>query len=352
MSLSIHKHNYITQNTGWTRGLTFLQLSKLDPSKTITIQRDFTREFVRRFLWLKQMIRGAIVDKDIFGIKESDNPLVLVVNALPNVKELLAQIKSRQFAFQRSDKKIQSFMNWLEEMEEKSILEIEHRPGAARGMEQAWNDVYIRHAYQKGIARAKEELRAAGYTIPSFSPDAVQDVAIAFNQPIHSDRAALAYTRSFTDLKGITKAMDTQISRVLADGLAAQYSPLKIARNIVDRVDKIGLSRAKMLARTEVVRAHHAANMAEYKQAQAVGVKLVAEWVTAGNPCEKCQALANKKYFKMDDAENMLPLHPNCRCAIVPVPMDFIESEEAKKIRRRIKGNELQALGGKSSGIK
>jgi SPP1 gp7 family putative phage head morphogenesis protein len=346
-----HQHNHAAQSPTIlaTGRFTFSALSKLDPSKTGKIQLYFMREAARRVLWLKQVIRGALVEKDVLGIgKEVTPPITLA--KLPDVKTLIAQLKKNAFAFPRSDKKVAAFMRWLEEMEDMSLLEITYRPGAARGFEEAWSDVYIRHAYQKGIAKAREELRAAGYTIPSFSPDDAQDVAIAFNQPFHADRVGLAFTRSFNDLKGITRAMDAQISRVLADGLAAGYGPLKIAKEIADRVDKIGLARAKTLARTEVMKAHHSANMGEYRQAQAEGVELVAEWATAADPCPKCSALAKKKYYSLDDAEMLLPVHPNCRCAMIPVPMVFVPKDEARRIRRALRGNELEVLGGKGSG--
>jgi SPP1 gp7 family putative phage head morphogenesis protein len=338
MSLALHQHNHVAQGPGWTKGLTFLQLSKLDPSKTLSIQKGFIREAARRFRWLKQVVKGAVVEKDVLDIGKDEHGLEhFTTLALPDAKAVIAGLKKKQYSFPRSDKKIAAFMRWLEEMEEQGILEITYRPGAARGFEEAWSDVYIRHAYQKGIARARDELVAAGYEIPTFSADKVQDVSIAFNQPIHSDRLGLAFTRSFTDLKGITKAMDTQISRVLADGLGAGYGPLQIARNIVDRIDKIGLSRAKTLARTEVMRAHHSANMAEYRQAQAIGVKLVAEWVTAADPCERCAALAKRKYYSLDDAENLCPLHPNCRCVLVPLPLDFLDDKEKRKVKRALR---------------
>lgn len=326
-------HAHHSREPGWTSGLTFAQLSKLDPSKMLPISREFMADAQRRFKWLMTVIWKAVVDLDVLDVggaaerSQVVTMMALRTAALMDPEDVIAQLKPKQYAFPRSAAKVEGFMGWLDEMEQKSVLEISRRPGAVRGMEQAWSDVYVHSAYQKGVARGREELRAAGYNVPSFSPDAGQDVSIAFNQPIHADRLGLAYTRSFTDLKGITKAMDTQISRVLSEGLAAGRGPMQIARDINDRVSKIGLTRAKTLARTEVMRAHHSANMGEYRNAQAMGIKMVAEWETGATPCDICSSLAQKRVWQIDEIEGMIPVHPNCQCVAVPLPADFAGKE-------------------------
>lgn len=329
------KHNHVHNSLapGWTKGLTFAQLQKVDPSHTLPIMRDFIREATRRFQWLIKVINAAIIDLDVLDIAEATERTQVValrrfqVLELPDVEDVLASVREKQYAFPRSSQKVSAFMKWIDEMEQRSVLEVFRRPGAARGMEEAWSDVYIRHAYQKGVARGRAELKAAGYKIPSFDSDPTKDVSLAMNQPIHVDRLGLAFTRSFTDLEGITKAMDTQISRTLADGLAAGYGPMKIAKNITDRVDKIGLTRAKTLARTEVIRAHHKANVGEYRQAQAMGIKIVAEWSTAATPCPLCSSLATRDYYTIEEIEDLIPVHPNCRCVALPMPLDFASEE-------------------------
>ena len=139
-----------------------------------------------------------------------------------------------------------------------------------------------------------------------------------FNAPIHVDRIGLLYTRTFSELKGITQAMDQQISRVLAQGIAEGRNPREIARILNNRVDKIGITRARALARTEIIRAHHQATIAEYKQFGVEGVKVKAEWLTAGyGVCPECSDLEGR-VFTLDKIEGMIPLHPNCRCVAIP----------------------------------
>ena len=82
--------------------------------------------------------------------------------------------------------------------------------------------------------------------------------------------------------------MDTQISKVLAQGIADGDSPAAIARKLnktigggLDLVTKTkaGITRtipaqvrAQTLARTEIIRAHHAATIQEYRNFGMAGV--------------------------------------------------------------------------------
>lgn len=162
----------------------------------------------------------------------------------------------------------------------------------------------------------------------------------------HVDRLGLIYTRVFEDLKGITNAMDAQISRVLAQGLADGDGPRLLARKLVATINgtnmgDLGITdtlgrfipakrRAEMLARTEVIRAHHLASIQEYRNFGVLDIKVMGEWRTAGDDrvCEKCASL-EKRIFTLDEIEPMIPLHPNCRCIALP----YVEELNKYKIK-------------------
>jgi hypothetical protein len=313
--MHVHAHKVDYAN------MTFLQLSQLDPSQTAGIQRSFMTESDFRFNWLARVITRAIVEKDVFGLRDQVIELILPVD------DVMKTVQTGMFDFPRSSQKVDGFMNWLDEMEQQSVLEVTRRPGAIRGVEEAWSDIYVRSSYVKGIGRGKRELRKANYNIPRLAPDPADEVRIAFNQPFHVDRVGLAYTRTFNDLKGVTREMDTQISRELAQGLAEGRGPLDIARSLTDRVEKIGRTRGRMVARTEVIRAHHSANIAEYKRAGVLGIKVMAEWETAGDPCPLCVDASLKSPYTIEEIEPLIPLHPNCRCVALPIPAELADKE-------------------------
>jgi SPP1 gp7 family putative phage head morphogenesis protein len=154
--------------------------------------------------------------------------------------------------------------------------------------------------------------------------------------PMHIDRIGLVYSRVYSELKGITNDMDKQISTILAQGLIDGKNPRDLARLLVRTItgpsgdlgitDSLGryipaARRAEMLARTEIIRAHHAATVQEYKNWGLEGVQVKAEWQTAGwNVCPQCANLQGK-IFSLTQIETMIPAHPNCRCCAVPVDM-------------------------------
>jgi hypothetical protein len=79
-----------------------------------------------------------------------------------------------------------------------------------------------------------------------------------------------------------------------------------------------------MIARTETIRAHHLANIQEYRNWAVAGVIVQAEWVTAGDNrvCLKCGEMAKAGPYTLDQIETMIPAHPMCRCIALPKPIN------------------------------
>ena len=173
----------------------------------------------------------------------------------------------------------------------------------------------------------------AGYEVPAL--EEVGGIEAAFNQPFHLDRVGLLYSRTFNELKGITTAMDQQISRVLSQAMADGKHPREMARlltrTISGPVGDLGLTdtlgrfipaerRAKIMARTETIRAHHQATVQEYRNWSVEGVKVKAEWQTAGDNrvCLECLDMEIGGPYTLDQIQNMIPRHPQCRCVALP----------------------------------
>lgn len=203
-------------------------------------------------------------------------------------------------------------MLWLQEQEIAQGLDVQRGADIASSAERAWSATYVQAAYVRGLNQAAARLRASGAVVEQRWLNA------AFRRPIHADRLGIAYTRVFTELRGITDAMDQQISRVLAEGLASGAAPATIARAIIDRVGRVGITRARMLARTEVINAHADATLNTYLEAGLEGVEVVAEWLTAADACPVCVALEAQGPYSIEEARGMIPAHPNCRCAWAP----------------------------------
>ena len=299
-------------------------LAQLDPSRTSGLRRRFEAQMAKRLRDLLRLIRQSIVDNDCFGIQPVTSTL----------QRALAAATPRQFAFERDTAaKVQAFLRWLKEQEALGILQVIFRPGTNTAISVGWTDLYIQAAYRQGIGRAQTEMLRAQLILP-FPGDLPGRTAVstAFNLPIHADRVGALYTRTFEDLKTVMDVVNTDIRRKLIDGLTTNLTrgiaegknPITIAREMVKDVasglDKIGLNRARMIARTEVIRAHHLASINEYRRADAaMTVAVQAEFRTAGDDrvCPECSALEGK-VFSLDEAESVIPVHVQCRCVMLP----------------------------------
>lgn len=333
-------------------------LQSSDPTHTLTLRTEFARDMAARFGRVRSDIRTSILHTaddghDCFGIEEAV-PQVAAAMAIDRIKayvalqavfsyasstpeqrrtlELNVPAAPRQFDFATTAEKVDAFMAWLEEQERNEIIEITYRPGTRRGLYEAWTDVYVQSAYARGVVRGRAELRRAGYDVQSVA-DTPGGVANIMNQPFHADRVGALYTRVFEDLKTVQSQMNAAIRRQVAEGLTVGLSrgvaegknPRVIARELYKDVehhlDKIGVTRARVIARTEVIRAHHIATIYEYRQADAemmVGVQ--AEWSTAGDHrvCQYCAGLEGQQ-FTLNEIEDKIPAHPNCRCVALPI---------------------------------
>jgi SPP1 gp7 family putative phage head morphogenesis protein len=300
------------------------------------LRRQFLTDINRRFNALKKSIKEVVVDQDSFGLSGDPQSIPRIVSNL-------------QFDFATTTEKVAAFNSWLREQQGLGVLEVVTRPNSRFGtqIQQPWTNAYINTAYRRGLARARTELKKRGYEIPeaaipgaALAGGSVAALGATLGGPVHIDRVGMLYTRTFSDLEGITAAMDAQISRILAQGLADGINARELGNQLGDRVDKIGRTRGRTLARTEIVRAHHQAMIEEYRAIGVGDVVISAEWGTAldGRVCEQCAPL-HGRVFTLDEIQRRIPLHPNCRCVALPFdPSDRRQIADAKKERKFARG--------------
>jgi SPP1 gp7 family putative phage head morphogenesis protein len=275
--------------------------SMSDPTKTISLRRTFISSINRRFRELKTKIMKYIV-----------------------VDNNLSPITINVFEYRNATEKYEKFMNWLKEQERLGILEMIVASVPYRNVptNQPWINTFLWTAYQKGMVQSRIELRANGLTnVPSFAATAGQFVSSPlFHAPFHSEAVGLLFTRGFTDLKGITQTMDARISRVLAQGMSEGLGAEHIARNINREVDKIGMIRARTMARTEIVKAYNDAKMNDYDAMEdVIGEEILVQWWTAQDERVRDPRHTSRhgKIYQKKDARRLVG-EPNCRCTLLP----------------------------------
>ena len=95
--------------------------------------------------------------------------------------------------------------------------------------------------------------------------------------------------------------------------------------------------KALEAARTGAVKARAGAVEAEAKIAQQIPARLLAigaEYVnvlTAGDDlvCQVCEDISEEGPYSLDEAQGLIPAHPNCRCAFVPAITDVQAAQAA-----------------------
>lgn len=295
-----------------------------DPTRTLTLRNRFSADMSARLRKLKAAIRRSVITNDCFGLKET-RPITLQQEY---GGQDLTPIPYQAFRFDRDPQKVEKFMAWLAQQEQLGLLELVPGDQLGVGTVAPWTNMYIQTAYQKGVARAITEMKKAGIPVPDVP------LSAAFNQPFHIDRVGLMFTRTFNELKGVTEAINQQMSRELAQGIADGINPRQLARKLTDAIDLPGIGnvspkvRADLIARTETIRAHHVATIQEYKNAGVEEVKILAEFTTAGDSrvCQRCKDIADGGPYTLEQIEPMIPVHPRCRC--IALPLDVTDEEE------------------------
>ncbi len=310
---------------------------KKDPTRTTTLQRRFMADMTRRFKKLSRNIQELVVDDDAFGLENT------------GVIRLNQQVPNQAWRFQSDAQKVKSYRRWLKNQVDALIL-----TPVGGLQDKPWTAPYIESAYKKGAIRAYTDLRAEELATAEtiFEGGKTEFIRTAFSQPVLASKMELLYTRAFTELEGVTAAMDQQMSRILAEGLVQGRGIKVIARDLRNNVTKITNTRALVIARTEIVRAHAEGQLDAFELLGVEEVGILAEWVTAGDErvCPECSELEGV-VMTIEEARGLIPRHPNCRCAWIPADKNRKEKGQiwSKSGKEKAVDKSIKAEAGKNT---
>jgi len=127
--------------------------------------------------------------------------------------------------------------------------------------------------------------------------------------------------RCGTLIKSISDTTLDKLRKTLAEGVQVGEKIPSLASRVSAVYDEAKGYRAIRIARTETIAASNQGALEAYRQSEVVEKK---EWYCAidERTCEECSAM-HGEVVKLDDSfsggVNAPPLHPNCRCTILPV---------------------------------
>ncbi len=295
------------------------------------LRKQFMLAFGRRFNNFRRKLHQLIAVEDALGLRQK-SPFAL----------------NNRWAGMSDAQKIQEFTNWIK-------TEINTEMMASDDPD-AWWSAYIRKGYLKGHERAYQDVNKYGFgKKPQFyAGSRMEFLRSSFLQPVSIERVKALVQRSATDIKGITDAMEAQITRTLADGLIRGDHPRVVAKLLVERVDKIGVTRAYTLARTEIIRAHAEGQLDAFERMGVKEIGVMVEWRTARQGvCPMCRPMQGV-VLTPQKARGMIPRHANCRCSFIPtVISDGATGQKhtpvqiARAVRASIKANPDEPWVGK-----
>jgi len=302
---------------------------KLDPSRTTLIRRRFVADMKRRFAAIRRAVYQLVVTDDAFGLSD---PSQLQIN-----------VERAVWRFQSDPQKINSFKRWLKTQVSKDVLQVS-------GSGKPWMSEYIESSYKKAQLRSYEDVygKLADTSLSMESIDSM--VGVSLSGPVATKKIELIYTRAFNDLEGVTDAMGQKLSRILANGLSEGRNPRYIARQMTKDIDKLTKTRALVIARTETIAANAESQLDAYDALGIEKVQVMAEWQTAGDNrvCGMCGPMEGD-ILKVEEARGLIPRHPNCRCAWVPITEPPTNKED---LRRSIKRSVLAEAPKKQKTVK
>lgn len=118
------------------------------------------------------------------------------------------------------------------------------------------------------------------------------------------------------EMRNVTTEMATKMGRLIHDAFSRGDTPETLADALAAQVD-LSQTRAILVARTELTRAHADSTLESLGQLGVthVGVVPEVEFTTAGDEkvCRQCSRKEGKVYT-LKEAAGVVPQHPNCRC--------------------------------------
>lgn len=249
-------------------------------------------------------------------------------------------VNAGRWRFLTSPEKLKAFQDWLALQLKDEITTDE------RTTSDDWWRKYVERGYEKGAGRAFDDVRKPalqqkdGDVSDFYRGSKAEFLRSSFGRAETIEKTQLLASRVFTDLKGVTEAVSTQLSRTLVDGLTQGMNPRAIAREMQKAIDGIGKVRSLTIARTEIIRAHAEGQLDAMERLGVTRVGVMVEWATARDSrvCPLCIPLQGM-VLKISEARGMLPRHPNCRCAWSPANV----GEERTK-QQRTKDRIQQAI--------
>lgn len=285
------------------------QQGSRDPTGTGRLRASFRADAKLRLRRLRAQLRIALMEQDMLGLSQGTI-----------------------MGFHPTDVRLNALHAWLAYM-------------AGHYLAGSWPDRFIDLAWESGRQVAATEVYSGG-NVPPHYPGSPQHLAQLAKQ----------------ELEGIIAATVQQVSRAANSVLQQRLKPAPAWRLLSAAFDKVALNRLMALCNVLVIAAFNQAKIETYRAAGIDRVGIIPETEpeppkkekgqpfiigalktaavlalaksaltkpvllpqplvgvqTAGDDrvCDKCDSIAARSPYALDVATDLIPAHPNCRCAV------------------------------------
>jgi hypothetical protein len=266
-----------------------------DPTKTTKLRQAFRGEAQRKIRTLLTATQNMLVEQNALG--NLHHPMMLIAFF-------------RQQLPSAAGTQLDIFTRWFNGAIYSTVVQ-----------EGRWLAEHARRGYAHGLQRAEQQWTK---TPMLAAPD---DVYLKFYR---------------NEIEGIADATVQQTTRAISTGLLNREGGRKLYRRVVAVTMKTLEPRLYALGHQIIVQMHNQGILTQLKAAGHTHVSVIPEMLprkivpkrdhahirdqelvnilTAGDDevCEDCQDFADDGPHEIEEVENTLPLHVNCRCEYVP----------------------------------
>lgn len=291
-------------------GSPIIPRNKADPTQSYRAVNRMYRDIEQRFYDINVALK-QLFDMRLTGRERASNSMygyILARNG--NHPDTLYQVNAGTYIYDMTAAQLADLLQVVQTILDDHLLE--------GGIQNLWALDYVAVEYQRGTLNAYTNLSVQS---PIYASQTTLQQLLS--SPAYQNQIASAFVSTYSDWKGISDSVRTDLANVIADSIGRGVNPRETASIISKRLD-VSMSRAKNIAQTEQV---GALRQAQWKEtdwaADRLGLNTGLLWLSALKPTTRSwHASRHGKVYTTEEVRDFYAENGNrynCYCSQIPV---------------------------------